>query len=461
MQSYEQLYRLYKYFKKAINTRLTPGLLREKEKLNHKLKNEIEIYLQENLHNIEDTEFHDIVKNSRFWHFEIQKLINHKLELSNLHTTVNKKTHSLSGIAKTTTAYEHTTRSTPNLTKNIKMAPFDMKQATAIVPMYDGAPDDLDAFIDAINLLAELTAAENIATAVKFVKTRLTKKARLGLPNNLANLTDIANDLKTRCKSQVKPESIIAKLKQIKKKSTTEMCDEIENLTLQLKSLYMEQQVPENVANSMATRVGLESLINGVSSQETKIILKAGNFTNIKDAILKVNENDDSQNAQVLFTNSTNQNNRQSNQSSQHNSRFTSYNNHQRGNFNTRGTRGRQYFNNGTRGFQNNNNYRPQYQRYNNYRQQRGNPAHMSNQNNPHFRRVYTGAATQLPNAPHINAFAGMQSAPQVQNMMSQPNLPGSFNGNMNHPTARTVQPMNVNGLHFLGENPNLPQFMQ
>lgn len=62
MQSYEQLHRLYKYFKKAINTRLTPDLLREREKLNHNLKNEIEIYLQENLHHIEDTEFNIIVK---------------------------------------------------------------------------------------------------------------------------------------------------------------------------------------------------------------------------------------------------------------------------------------------------------------------------------------------------------------------------------------------------------------
>lgn len=113
----------------------------------------------------------------------------------------------MGGISKTTTAYEHTlktNKSTLNSTKIIKMAPFDMKQATAIVPMYDGTPDDLYAFIDAINLLAELTAVENTATAVKLVKTRLTKKARLGLPNNLADLADIANDLKTRCNSEIK-----------------------------------------------------------------------------------------------------------------------------------------------------------------------------------------------------------------------------------------------------------------
>ena len=59
-----------------------------------------------------------------------------------------------------------------------------MKQPTAIVPVYDGAPDDLDAFIDAVQLLSEVTAAAHMATAVKFVKTRLTKKARLACQIN-------------------------------------------------------------------------------------------------------------------------------------------------------------------------------------------------------------------------------------------------------------------------------------
>lgn len=70
------------------------------------------------------------------------------------------------------------------------------------------------------------------------------------------------------------------------------------------KSLYMEQKIPKEVANSMATKAWLESLINGIPSNETKAILKAGNFTNIQEAILEVNENVSSQNAQVLFTNS-------------------------------------------------------------------------------------------------------------------------------------------------------------
>lgn len=37
------------------------------------------------------------------------------------------------------------------------MAEFDIKQATAIVETYDGRADNLDAFVDAANLLKEFT----------------------------------------------------------------------------------------------------------------------------------------------------------------------------------------------------------------------------------------------------------------------------------------------------------------
>ncbi|XP_058456724.1 TBC1 domain family member 31 [Malaya genurostris] len=76
---------------------------------------------------------------------------------------------------------------------------FDVKQATAIVPMYDGSADSLSSFTDAVSLLAELTPANQLATALKFVKTRLTGKARLGL-GNCDTLQALADDVERRCK---------------------------------------------------------------------------------------------------------------------------------------------------------------------------------------------------------------------------------------------------------------------
>ena len=470
MQHYEELSNLHKYMRKAINTKLTQVLLKQKAKQNDALKSSIEHYLEKEYANIDDALFHSVVKNTRLWNSEIRRIIDHKLEILNLHRAVhqghNKSACSLSGIAKTTTTYEHTAgkqkQSSPKAKLSRKMAPpvFDMKQATAIVPVYDGAPDDLDAFIDAINLLAELTAAENMATAVKFVKIRLTKKARLGLPNNLATLQEIADDLKRRCQRQESPDTVIAKLNQVRiKSSAMEFCEEVENLTLKLKSIYMEQQVPENVANTMATKVGLESLINGIPSNDTKLILKAGTFTDIKQAILKVNQYTD-RNAQVLIANTSRQNsNREYNNynANRNNAYRGGYrspqtNNYQRGrNNNFRGNGGQRYHNNNNTpmNFQNSNNQHYARQHFNGNRQQRGSYANRQYQQP---RRVYTGAATPLLAEPQACLSTGMQ-----QNLMSQAYLTNSPSAMGNQPALAQYPLNNI----FLGQIPCPPQHMQ
>lgn len=64
---------------------------------------------------------------------------------------------------------------------NENQIPFDINQATSIVPIYEGSADDLEAFIGALT-----------ATAVKFVEKRLTKRARLGLGNKLKTLQEMS-----------------------------------------------------------------------------------------------------------------------------------------------------------------------------------------------------------------------------------------------------------------------------
>lgn len=64
-------------------------------------------------------------------------------------------------------------------------AVFDIKQATALIQPYDGTHSGLDTFIDSVKLLNELTADALKPMAIKFIKTRLSGKARLCLPDNI------------------------------------------------------------------------------------------------------------------------------------------------------------------------------------------------------------------------------------------------------------------------------------
>lgn len=177
---------------------------------------------------------------------------------------------------------------------SVEMAntPFDIKTATAIVQTYDGAHDGLNAFIDSANLLQELTKAEHLPLAIKFLRTRLTGKARLGLPNDLTTIDALVENVKGRCAEPVLPENLLAKLKATQQKGDPhKFCSDIDSLCSQLCASYLDSGVPDAVAKRMTTKAGVEALTAGISNNETKTILKAGNFDDIKQAIQKVVEN--------------------------------------------------------------------------------------------------------------------------------------------------------------------------
>lgn len=179
----------------------------------------------------------------------------------------------------------------------------------------------------------------------------------------------------------------------------------------------MEEEVPEEVANKMATKAGLDSLIQEVSSNDIKIIIKAGTYENIKDAVRKINEFTDNSNqnsAQVMAT-TTNQPNQSFNQNS-----TNGYMNRNNSNWNNNSQHGRNRFNNrndGQRRFSNPRYSQSYSRRYNNnngyqrnYAQQRGNSNYYTNRyitQGRHYPRPYTGTATPLEDEYQISLSAG------------------------------------------------------
>lgn len=169
---------------------------------------------------------------------------------------------------------------------------FDIKTATAIVQMYDGCSQNLQTFVDGASLLKELTKPAHLEMAAKFLRTRLTGKARQGLPDNAKTIDTIVSDVETRCAEIISAQNILAKLKASGQNGNIDkFCTEVESLTTQLQNVYISQKIPGDVAKSMATKAGVDSLINGIKDNETKIVLKASTFTSVKEAIQKINEN--------------------------------------------------------------------------------------------------------------------------------------------------------------------------
>lgn len=189
------------------------------------------------------------------------------------------------------------------------MAKVNIKTGATLINMYDGNPKNLDAFLDSVALFVDIVNNENAAasqaakdaanaTTLRFIKTRLTETARQSIPEN-ANLDQLIDALKTNCSSKTTAENVLAKLKNTKQTSSTEdFCTEVEKLTQELKSIYIRNRIPGDVALQMATKCGVDALIAGTKNSETKTILRAGTFTRLNDAIQKLQENDAVQKAQ-------------------------------------------------------------------------------------------------------------------------------------------------------------------
>lgn len=199
-----------------------------------------------------------------------------------------------------------------------KMPKVDIKLGTALVQAYDGAPENLNTFLDAVDLFKDNVDGEFIQatpdqkaaaddTVYKFIKTRLTGTARQAI-TGAQNLTEIIAKLKTQCSVKSSSDNLMAKLKNLKQKDSIDnFCDQVEQLTLRLATTYIQEAIPADKATQMATKAGVQSLINGVSNSDTKIILRAGTFTSISDATQKIHEcnNDTKTNtshAQVFMT---------------------------------------------------------------------------------------------------------------------------------------------------------------
>lgn len=264
---------------------------------------------------------------------------------------------------------------------------FDIKTATAIVQTYDGCSANLNTFIDGANLLKEFTSRNHMEMAAKFLKTRLTGKARQGLPEDVKTIDDIIADVKARCTETITAQNIMAKLKASSQKNDLEkFCTDVDSLTTQLQNIYVSQKIPTEIAKSMAAKAGIDTLINGIKNTETKIILKAGNYSSVREAIQKVNENTTQEACEKQIFHMVGQ---------KFTNRNRQYFNAQRGNY-----RGR-YVNRNTR-FNNNNNH------HNNNRQYSGNYGRDQNRYNPESRyrnNDYNRRGGSQRNHPNRNVF--------------------------------------------------------
>lgn len=161
-----------------------------------------------------------------------------------------------------------------------------VNMATRLIPDFDGRPENLRSFLDALSLVEALKGAHE-AVAVTLIKTKLKGNAR-NLITNECTLISIIEKLKSTVKGE-STEVITAKIMNIKQnnKSANAYTEEIENLTKSLENAYLSDGLPTQTASKYAIQTAVKAMTKNCSHDRVKLVMEAGNFESLNDAVSK------------------------------------------------------------------------------------------------------------------------------------------------------------------------------
>lgn len=185
--------------------------------------------------------------------------------------------------------------------QNMAMSVVDFFNfAGKIIPNeFDGSPNKLQSFLDALELLNR-NLNNHEENAVCFVKTRVTGKAR-DLITTENSLDDIIRTLRNGIKAD-SSQLLTTKLLNLKQnsKDAVSYSTEIESLAENLKRAYISEGVPHEIAAKYTTEKTVEALSKNINSDRAKLIIQAGTFNTVQEAITKFITNSTENTSNIL-----------------------------------------------------------------------------------------------------------------------------------------------------------------
>lgn len=158
--------------------------------------------------------------------------------------------------------------------------------ATKLVPVFDGKAENLQSFIDALEIL-ELITGEHEVLAVSIIKSRLKGAAR-NLIGNETTITEVISRLKSNVKGET-VEVLSAKLMNLQQRNKTanQYTLEVEQMTKMLEGAYITDGLPLELARSYSTQHAVKAMTKNCTIDKVKLIMQAGTFNNMNEAVSK------------------------------------------------------------------------------------------------------------------------------------------------------------------------------
>lgn len=158
--------------------------------------------------------------------------------------------------------------------------------ASRLIPDFDGRPENLKSFLDALQLVGTVKETHD-AIAVTLVKTKLRGTAR-NIIGNEATLEQVINKLKTSVKGE-SVEVLTAKIMNIQQsnKSANVYAKEIEDMTRALENAYIGDGLPLELAGKYSTQTAVKAMTKNCKLNEVKLVMRAGQFHTMNEVVAK------------------------------------------------------------------------------------------------------------------------------------------------------------------------------
>lgn len=179
--------------------------------------------------------------------------------------------------------------------------PEFLKQADTVLPRtFDGSPEGLTAFLDALTLLEALQEG-NEARAATVVKTRLRGEAR-DLITNEATVAEIRAKLTAGIKAPTSKD-IKAKMRGLRASNNpSEIAKQLEDLSAKLKRSYLSEGVPLETAEGYCVEQATLTLSRLAATEHVQTVIESGYFKTVQAVTAKfVSSSQGSNSAQVSY----------------------------------------------------------------------------------------------------------------------------------------------------------------
>jgi len=176
-----------------------------------------------------------------------------------------------------------------NYTVNVKMTMTTIEFlaiAAKLLPEFDGKSENLNKFLTALDLIDSIKETHE-SVAVNLIKTKLSGNA-----SNIITTENTISQIKNFLIQKIKGDStqvVMSKLLNIKQASKTpiDYAKDIEELAQKLKTAYISDGVPPNVAEKYSTDTAIKAITKNATSDKAKLLMQASQYNSLNEAVAK------------------------------------------------------------------------------------------------------------------------------------------------------------------------------